>query len=435
MELRPMSTRFPYIPRHIGPRVQKLFQHFSCIVITGARQVGKSTLLTHLFPGIKTVVFDPVHDVQNARKDPELFLNNNPPPLILDEIQYAPELIPIIKRQIDKTKNPGQYILTGSQQWGILKQVSESLAGRAVLSHLEGFSLGEIAKAPPSSCWLEKWLTDPESFLTNRPSRLSLPYSLFEQLWRGFLPETAFLDLEFIPDFHYSYQSTYIERDIRLLADISDIQLFGRFVRLAAAMTAQEINYSQLGREIGLTPQTAHRWLNLLQQTFVWFEVPAYSTNAIKKVSLKPKGYFTDTGQVCFSQMISSKDSIGAHPLWGALFETAVVGEIRKQCLLIPTPPRIYHWRAHSGAECDLILERDGKLFPIEIKGKTNPNRNDTKGLQAFRRDHPHLNVQKGLVIAPCEETYPISEHDIVIPWDLNYCITHHRVTEHTEGG
>jgi uncharacterized protein len=413
-----MAADYPFVPRLSSGRIQKLFQAFSCLVVTGARQVGKSTLLQHIFPNVSCVVFDPIHDVQNARSDPELFLKNNPAPLILDEVQYAPELVPIIKRIVDKSKKPGQYILTGSQQWGVLKNVAESLAGRAVLTHLDGLLLGEIARAD-SPLWLERWLTDPDSFLSKRSNRLALSKTLYEQLWRGFLPEAQFLDLEFIPDFHYSYQSTYIEKDIRLLADIADIHLFGRFVRLAAALTAQEINYSEFGREIGITPQTAHRWLNLLQQTFEWFEIQPYSNNAIKKVSLKSKGYFADTGQICFSQMISTKDAISGHPLWGRLFETAVVNEIRKQCWLIPTPPRLYHWRSHAGAECDLILERDGKFFPIEIKAKSNPNKSDAKGIQAFRKTYSNLNVQKGLVIAPTESVYAITEHDHVIPWDL----------------
>ena len=408
-----------YIPRLVSKRVKKLFNNFPCVVITGARQVGKSTLVSHLFPTIPAVVFDPIHDIQNARSDPELFLDNHPPPLVLDEIQYAPELVPVIKRRIDKTKNPGQYILTGSQQWGILKQVAESLAGRAVLSHLEGFSLGEIAQTEAETPWLERWLTDPDGLFATPYRCLDLPCTLFEQLWRGFLPEAQFLDLDLIPDFHYSYQSTYIEKDIRLLADIADLQQFSRFVRLTAALTAQEINYSHLGREIGLNPQTAKRWLDLLTQTFEWFEIPAFSNNSVKKVSSKSKGYFADTGQVCFSQMISSKEAIGGHPLWGAIFENAVVSEIRKQCFLIPTPPKLFHWRTHSGAECDLILERDGKYYPIEIKAKTRPTRKDTKGILAFRNAHPHLNIQKGIVIAPTDESYPLSENDRVIPWHI----------------
>lgn len=409
-----------YIERLLSSKIRKLFDNFPCVVLLGARQVGKSTLLNHLFPNISSIVFDPVHDIQNARKDPELFLENHPPPLILDEIQFAPELVPVLKRRIDKNKQPGMYLLTGSQQWGVMKGIAESLAGRAVITHLDGFCLRELSENTLKISWLERWLTDPDKFIKEKSTRLTKLKPLVEQLWRGFLPEAQFLDLDLITDFHFSYQSTYIEKDIRLLAELSNLQQFSRFVRLTAALTAQEINYSYLGREIGLTPQTAKRWLDLLVQTFEWFEIPAYSNNSVKKVSLKSKGYFADTGQVCFSQMISSMHAITSHPLWGALFENAVISEIRKLSLLIPTPPRLYHWRLHSGAECDLIMERDGKFYPIEIKAKSRPVKKDASGIDSFRRLHPNLNIQRGLIIAPTEEMWALTDLDWVIPWDLD---------------
>ena len=136
-------------------------------------------------------------------------------------------------------------------------------------------------------------------------------------------------------------------------------------------------------------------------------------------MSGKPKGYFADTGQVCFSQMISSPKAIGAHPLWGALFENAVISELRKQSLLIPTPPQMYHWRIHSGHEVDLILERDGMFYPIEIKANTRPSARDASGMQAFRKNYPHLNIQKGLIISPASEKYAVTATDFVIPWDI----------------
>lgn len=414
-----MENKYPYMQRALTSRLIKLFDFFSAVVISGARQVGKSTLLDHAFPHISRIVFDPIHDVQNARADPELFLDNHPPPVILDEIQYAPELIPILKRRIDELKKPSLYLLTGSQQWGVLDKIAESLAGRAVLVDLDGFSLAEMAGEASPNTWLSQWLEDPVAFIQKGAKRLSLPFTLTEQLWRGFLPETKFLPLEFVPDFHAAYQRTYIERDVRLFAEVSDLQLFSRFVKLAAALSAREINYSELGRDIGIMPQTAKRWLNVLIQTFEWFELPAYSGNAVKKVSLKPKGYFSDTGQICYSQMISSPAALMSHPLWGNIFESAVVSEIRKQASLIATSPQLYYWRQHSGAECDLILERDGKFFPIEIKAKTKITRRDAQGLKAFREAHPHLNVQKGLVMAPVSDIYAVTEDDYVVPWDL----------------
>jgi uncharacterized protein len=409
-----------YIRRLLTDKLYKLVESFPVVVISGARQVGKSTLLQNTL-GIEAeiVVFDPVIDVENARQDPELFLNNHPTPLILDEIQYAPELVASIKRRIDLDRAPGQYILTGSQQWGVMKSMSESLAGRAVFLDLYSFCLLEISQSDFTMPWIVRWLDSPDVFLTKRQSRLPEKTTLYEQLWRGFLPETQFLSLDVIPDFLGAYQRTYIERDVRLLAEVSDLQLFGRFLQLVSALTAQEINFSQLGRELGLTPQTAQRWLDILKATFQWFEIPAYSGNLIKRVSSKSKGYIADTGLACLTQAISAPKAIGGHPLWGAIFETAVAAELRKQTAFLSPTPNFYHWRAHSGAEVDMVLEYNGNFYPIEVKAKTNPSRRDTTGISAFRKRYPELNIARGLVVAPCSNVIQLSENDYATPWDL----------------
>jgi predicted AAA+ superfamily ATPase len=408
-----------YLARSITKRLNLLAGTFPVVVITGARQVGKSTLLLETW-GNKAdiVVFDPVIDVENARQDPKLFLDNRPPPLVLDEIQYAPELVASIKRRIDRDRSPGQYILTGSQQWGVLKSMAESLAGRAIFLDLEGFSLAEIMETKVDHPWIASWLDDPAAFTEKSPPRLPVRRTLYEQLWRGWLPEAQFIPLETVPDFHAAYQRTYIERDARLLADVSDWQLFGRFVRLASALTAQEINFSQLGRELGLTPQTSRRWLDILKATFQWFEVPAYSGNVIKRVSGKPKGFIADTGMACAAQVISSPNAMSGHPLWGALFETAVAGELRKQIALMSPRPNLYHWRAYSGAEVDIIVERDGVFYPIEIKAGSRVGRRDTTGISSFRKTYPDLKIEKGLVLAPVDRMLKISDRDYALPWD-----------------
>lgn len=250
--------------------------------------------------------------------------------------------------------------------------------------------------------------------------RLTLPLTLYEQMWRGFLPETYFLKKELIPEFHSAYLKTYIERDVRQLADVSDLQLFSRFFRLCGALTAQEMNHSQLGRELGVTPQTASRWIDLLTATFQWVEIPAYSGNTIKRVSEKPKGYLADIGLACFSLAISTPQAVGSHPAWGNLFETLVVNEVRKQMNTLEVKPNVYHWRSHGGAEVDLLLERDGRFFPIEIKGKSHPTRRDIAGITAFRKTYSKLSIPSGLVIAPASSSYPVSASDWVIPWDIH---------------
>ena len=408
-----------YLERSITDRLKVLVESFPVVVVSGARQVGKSTLVRHVFADIENyVVFDPTLDVENARQDPDLFLDNRKPPAILDEVQYAPEVVSAIKRRIDRDRSPGQYILTGSQQWHVLSSMAESLAGRAVFLDLEGLSLAEIAQSPRISGWIERWLEDPQGFFESPPNRLDLARTTYEQIWRGMLPEAQFLQEQTIADFHAAYQRTYIERDVRLLGDISDWQLFGRFVRLMGALTAQEMNYSQIGRELGLTAQTARRWLAMLQATFQWFELPAYSGNTIKRVSGKPKGHLADSGVACNALAISSPSALGGHPCWGALFETIVVGEIRKQIAAAGVRANLYHWRSHGGAEVDIVLEKDGVYSPMEVKASSHPGRGDARGLAAFRETYPHLNTAPGLIIAPCENAYAVTREDRCIPWD-----------------
>jgi uncharacterized protein len=409
-----------YVERLLTDRLLRLVDHFTVVVVTGARQVGKSTLLEHaLGDRMDAVTFDPVVDVENARADPDLFLDNREPPLILDEIQYAPELVPALKRRVDRNRAAGRYVITGSQQWGVLRSIAESLAGRAVLLDLDSFSLAEINGRGRNSPWFASWLESPEEFLATDPTGLDRDRTMYEQIWRGFLPEAQTLPLDVVPDFHASYLRTYVERDIRLMGEVSDWQLFGRFTRLLGALTAQEINHSQLGRELGITHQTAGRWLDLMQAAFQWYEIPAYSGNAVKRVSGRGKGFLADTGLACAGQAIASPHAIGGHPIQGALFETAVVAEIRKQVSWMSPKPNLYHWRSHGGAEVDLVLEYNGALYPVEIKSTTKPSRRDTTGMTAFRRTYPGARVQPGLVLAPIERTTRLSERDWAVPWDL----------------
>ncbi len=410
-----------YKYRLVTTRLQHLSETFPVVVLSGARQVGKSTLIEHAFPpGTDCVVFDPVVDVGNARQDPDLFLDNHPAtPLLLDEIQYAPELVAAIKRRVDRNHKPGQFVLTGSQQWEVMKSLAESLAGRVVFVDLEGFCLTEMADNTDETSWLVSWIEDPHEFVRAKRKTIRLQHTLYETLWRGFLPMATVMPLDTIPDFHEAYLKTYVERDVRLLADVSEWQIFGRFVRLAAALTAQEINYSQLGCAIGISPQTARRWLDMLKGTFQWFEVQAFSGNNIKRVSSKPKGFIADTGFACAAQLISSPVVLGGHPMLGALFETAVAAEIRKQSNLLSPKPQVYHWRSAGGAEVDLVLERDGKLFPFEIKVKSQLAKRDARGIKAFRDSYPNLDIQPGIVMAPTDKIEKISDDDFAMPWNV----------------
>lgn len=407
-----------YLPRHLSERLHQLAAAFPVVVVSGARQVGKTTLLRHAYPALDYVVFDASLDLENARSEPDLFLRNHPAPVVLDEIQYAPELASAIKRQVDRAAGRyGQYLLTGSQQWQVLQNLSESLAGRAAFVDLHGFSLAESAMEKPA--WLGHWLDQSEDFLAWSRSAPRYPGQLLDWLWRGSLPRATEIEADLVPDFWAGYHRTYVERDARLAGDINDWQEFGRFVRLMSALTAQEINFSQLGREIGMTPQTAQRWLRVMQGTYQWFEIPAFSGNPGKRVVSRPKGYLADTGLACYHAQISSPLSLSAHPLFGALFETAMAGELIKQCSAMPTRPAVYHWRSAGGAEVDLVLERDAVLYPIEVKLTAQPGRRAASGIAAFRAAHPHRQVAKGLVICAVEAPRWLSEDVLAMPWSL----------------
>lgn len=408
-----------YKNRIITEKFVKFIHNFPVVVISGARQVGKSTFLQNVLPDVEIVVLDPVSDVGAAKAEPDLFLDNHPTPLILDEIQYAPQLTAAIKRRVDKaSQKPFQYILTGSQQWSVIKNLSESLAGRAVFLDMDGFCLAEAAERIPQRNWLDRWLENPKELFDNPPKRLPIDKTVYELLWRGCLPKADSLDIDLVQPYYRSYIQTYLERDVRIVADLSSLEDLSKFFQLISALTAQEVNYSHLGRDIGITPQTAKRWLNILRSTFQWFEVPAYNGNIIKRISTKPKGYINDTGLACLLNFITSHKALGGHPMTGALFETAVAAEIRKLSNSSQYASAMYHWRSYSGAEVDLVLEQNGCLFPIEVKLTANPAKKDTKGLNAFRETYPNKKIAPGLVICPCQRFEKISDTDYTMPWD-----------------
>jgi predicted AAA+ superfamily ATPase len=415
-------------PRNAVHHLQSLFAAFPVVVVTGARQVGKTTLLRRVFPTLDYVVFDASLDLEQARSEPQLFLKNHPAPVILDEIQYAPELVASIKRVVDANQaRPGQFLLTGSQQWQVMSALAESLAGRVAFVELAGLSLSELTHAQPqapNTLWLTRWMAAQESdaqqaFADDARTRPRYTGSLPEWLWRGFMPKAHTLDLAMVPDFWQGYHRTYVERDARLAGEVGDWHDFGRFVRLMSALTAQEINHSQLGREIGINPKTAQRWLRMMQATFQWFELPPFFANRIKRVSKSPKGYLLDTGMACHHAAMSSPQALGSHPLFGALFETAMVCELRKTLALTGGSANLYHWRASTGAEVDCIIERDGWLHPIEIKLTGQPTRKQTLGMQAFRKAHRDQRIGHGLMLCAIDQPRWISEDVLALPWDL----------------
>jgi predicted AAA+ superfamily ATPase len=393
---------------------------FKIIFLVGARQVGKSSLLAHLFPDDKVFVFDPIQDLFNVRKNPDLFLNDFKPPIILDEIQFVPELLPSLKRYVDLSDAKGQYFLTGSQQLSILKSVSESLAGRVVIIPVNPMTPHEMyATFDKEKNWFLQYIKNPNTFFNSQLTKIAIKPTRIEAVWRGGMPGTIDLPNNALSAYFSSYVQTYIERDVRMLENIEDLSNFGRFIALVAALTSQEINYSQLGRELGVSPKTAERWLSLLKHTYQWTELQPFHMNAIKRLSLKPKGIITDTGLACYLQRISSPEALAASPMHGAFFESYCFNMIKGFCTSLHMMPNFFHWRTLAGAEVDIIIEIDGIFYPIEVKAATTVSKNDIRGITAFRETYPELRIAKGIVIYAGDECYHITKDILAVPWNL----------------
>ena len=408
-----------YYQRLHHDRLIRLFKHFPIVAVLGARQVGKSTLVGEAFANrLKTVVFDPVEDVGQARQDPDFFLQNNPPPLFLDEVQYAPELLAALKRKVDRSPGNGQYILSSSQNLSVLKSISESLAGRVAILELLPMSFREWHRETQRPSFLEEWIASPGKTPAFEKYEAVVP-PWFQTIWRGGYPGLLELPEDLIPTYRQSYLQTYIERDVRTAAGIGDLQQFGRFFSLLSAHSGQEINTAQLGRDLNIDRKTALAWKSIAMATYQWFEIPAFTRNAIKRVSGKHKGYLSDTGFICHQQRISSAEAIAGHPLQGALVESWTVMEILKTLRTWDVQPSTYHYRSHGGAEVDLLLELNGRLFPIEIKSKSHPNRWDSKGIRSLRQSFPQENIATGLIVSAVEEPQWITEECLAIPWWL----------------
>ncbi|MDM8535423.1 ATP-binding protein [Desulfobacterales bacterium HSG17] len=404
-----------YKKRLLEKTILELFNYYPVVAVLGARQVGKSTIVENLFKDrIQTIVFDPVIDIGNARNDPDFFLQNISTPAFLDEIQYAPELLNSIKRKVDNKKQNGLYIISGSQNLSVLKNISESLAGRVAIINLMAMSRKEINESQEPSfinSWIQRDSVNPDKIVSLEP----MP--VYPHIWKGGYPKIMELPEHLVPGYWESYLQTYIERDVRRVANIGSLQTYGNFIGLLSAHTSGEINHNQLGRELGIDRKTALAWTEIAQATFQWFSIPPFSRNPVKKIAGKSKGYFADTGFISYLQRISMPDVIANHPMRGKLFETYVVLEILKNIQNIPAKPNLYHFRSYSGAEVDLILERNGKLFPIEIKMKSNPGRKDVKGFDSLKNCFPQENFHTGLVICSIERPQMIAEDVLAVPW------------------
>jgi predicted AAA+ superfamily ATPase len=404
-----------YRHRSLEIQIKDSFDQSKVILLVGARQVGKSTLLKNLFPEIPLFVLDPVQDEYNLRNQADLFLKSFPPPLILNEVQYYPQLIASLKRSVDLVDEMGQYILTGSQNFSMLRNVSESMAGRVSIIQLNPMTFLERYQI---ACpyWIEAHLNNQN--LVGHTETVPLEDSIFTIMWRGMMPGLIGKRDSFISTFFSSYVKTYVERDVRLLSDIKNLSDFSKFVRLIAMYSAQELNVSELGREIGIANSTAILWKNTMTQSFLWNELEPYYGSAIKRLSKKPKGFFFDTGMMCYLTMIDDPISLAKHPRVGAIFETFMANTLLYALKASGIHCSFYHWRTSHGQEVDLVIEYRGRLYPIEIKFKTNLSHSDIKGLVAFRQSYPNQDVAPGIILYAGETCRYLADDIIAVPWN-----------------
>lgn len=397
-----------YISRSLETLLEQVIGEFPATVVIGPRQSGKTTLLRHLFEGKFPLVSLETPDIRlAASSDPRGFLNLYPPPVIFDEIQYAPTLLPYIKEKIDAHRaRVGQYLLTGSQNLLLMQQVTESLAGRAAVLKLLPLSRWEVdGQAGRLLPWEEKAHSLP---------RLTAQ-ELWERILRGCYPEVVCNPKRDFRLWYASYVQTYLERDVRALRNIGNLTQFQMFLRALAARSAQILNLSDLARDVGISVKTARDWLSLLEASFQVFLLRPYYVNLGKRMVKAPKIYFTDTGLLCYLVGLRDVEHAINGPMGGALFENWVVADMFKVFLNRGEEPPLYYWRTSHGSEVDLVIETQSGLIPLEIKYTETLRPEMAKGIVSFRKDFGEK-AAAGYVVFAGETTLPLAENISSLP-------------------
>jgi uncharacterized protein len=398
-----------YIQRALQSVLERAAEEFPAVVLTGPRQSGKTTLLRHVFGDRCGYASLEPPDVRAAASiDPRGFLELNPPPVILDEVQYAPDLLPYIKERIDADRaRNGQYLITGSQNLLVHQRITESLAGRSAILRLLPLSLHELNGTPEAKLPWEN----------GGPSVASkLDYTAtWRQFIRGCYPELAAEPDRDSSLWYSSYVQTYIERDVRGLRQIGDLTQFQSFSRVLAARSSQLLNLSDVSRDLGISLNTAKQWLSILEATYQVIVVRPYFENVGKRLVKTPKVYFTDTGMLCHLAGITDTRQAASGPLAGAIVETAVLSEIVKSALHRGEDPHIYFWRTSHGVEVDFVIERQGRLLPIEVKQTATPRPALASGLTTFLLDYASKS-DRGWLVYLGDTRLPLAPNVTAIP-------------------
>jgi len=402
-----------YIHRTLEQKIMDISRDYSCLLLIGPRQVGKTTMLEHLMEGSgrQKVTLDDVENRRLAQSDPALFLEMHPAPVLIDEVQYAPQLFSYIKINVDNGAAPGSYWLTGSQAFQLMELAQESLAGRTAIVHMSALSQSELygdGTTEPLSLKLEN--------LNRRKEHLSSCNSMemFERIWNGGMPghrSGRFTDRDV---FYSSYIQTYINRDVSDMIPGVDKLLFADFIRAAACRVGQMLNTHDIAQDVGVSDDTAKRWLQVLEKSEVVFYLRPYSNNLLKRTVKTPKMYFFDTGLAAYLTKYSSPDILMNGAINGAILENYTVAEIRKTWLNSAKECLLHYYRDKDTNEIDMVIEADGELHPLEIKKSTNPG---TELASAFKvLDKGSVPRGAGAILCLREEISAIDRYTFILP-------------------
>ncbi len=401
-----------YIKRSIEKVISKQEEMFKVLLITGSRQVGKTTLLKNIKPNTKYITLDDIFLNQAAIEDPALFLKSNNPPIIIDEVQYAPNLFRYIKILVDEAETGTLFYLTGSQQFHLMKNISESLAGRVGILNLLGLSLREIKEID-----FHKPFIPTNEYFENRSNYLvNIPY---QQIWdiihKGSMPAMYSKKSNF--DMFYStYVSTYIERDVRQLTQVGDNLSFLKFMTALASRIGQMLNLDSIANEVGISIPTAQRWLSILVSSNIVYILEPYYNNVMKRAIKTPKIYFLDTGLASYLTKWKTSEVLESGSMAGNFFENFVIVEIIKSYYNSgELRPPIYYYRDKDKKEIDLIIEENGKLHPIEIKKSANPSKDMIKNFKVLENS-TGKEIGYGGVICLYDKLINLDEKNKVIP-------------------
>ena len=400
-----------YIKRNAEEVIKKEEKLFKAILITGARQVGKTTMLKNLKPNINYITLDDMILNQSAQEDPNLFLKSNKPPIIIDEVQYAPDLLRYIKIAVDNSEEKAMFYLTDSQQFHLMKNVSESLAGRIGIVNLLGLSLREIKEID-----FNKPFMPTDEYLKSREEhKIDISYDeIWDIIHKGTMP--ALYQEESDSELYYSmYVNTYIERDVRNLTQVGDTLSFLKFMISLASRIGQLLNLNSVANEVGISLPTAQRWLSILISSNIVYLLEPYYNNIIKRAVKTPKIYFLDTGLAAYLTKWKNKDVLEAGNMAGNFFENFVIVEVIKSYFNTgELRPPLYFYRDKDKKEIDLIIESNGMLYPIEIKKSARPTKEMIENFNVLNKIGK---VGQGAIICMYDKVQNLDEKNKIIPY------------------